>query len=1081
MSLQSVVRAVQRRALLLAGSLGRVSARQCIILPSLRQKQHYWLSTSSKNEFSLETSDGNAEPLEQVRDNDETCEMDAAADRDRILGEIRKSIHENIERILEEKPIVKEKFGRLLRRRQKERTRQSLLSFSAPLGGDPWQDKGTETSSPETSPKDVTADPWTDRIEVIDAPTTSESWPSGETAPRADWSDQPTSIAKNSEIAWGALSWGAAESEKQVTVESTHTQTETHQNQSLLDLLRQPVEDETVATPVMPVPATDDGEPSVQPSLLSLLKDDKAFGSPAAEPTSDNGNQFSSISTFATTDSLGTQPTSLMDLLNDNTAESSLQAGANDHYFSREAQWRQQEKPAGNQSSSLLDILQQPLAADESLSLEITDDHDVTLEADIEEPHVGNLLPTVGMSDFWATDESAKRDTTDKVHDDDTERLPSSAVVDEGLALLLALKDRDWLQMEKAHEDVDLDSPEEDGIVEEVVLEGGIVEEELEVETENMTRKLDGPSDDDSILESIREVLEEAAHGEMELSSMDYNALLLRVATSSLETDEAIDLMLKTYKQMSELGRSGADCAPDATTFTILMVTLDCRANAPLSAADICRQMMDSSVELSSEAFAQGMSCLERRNNIRDTERLIDSVLDDETSQHAVPMWAWMSLLKMYKHENMQQEALDLVQKCMQTNRGRDSQTVAKLVMGTISWPRRDRGGRRINRSSLLSRVLDKLESASIQEATQQEEGELFDVAGDKPWNERNISLYYPSYSVYKCLILSLASEVDNKTNSGWPIVHRAFNSMRNAVVDFWPDSSLLKIGLKVAQVIGDADLAVDLVLRVHDKQLNEADGFQSTALSSDDVVGANDSHIASPSILSEPLDTPLSGDVLGAGDDQFASPSTLSESLNALKSETLSGDADGASDSQFAPPSTLFESLNALESNLPSLWTDDVLGIDDSHTASPSSLSVSLDALESSPPSPWTDGVIGIDDGQTASPSTLSESLDALEHHLFEWGDAGSSAGAVVDETSTSIRVPLQAFTSAMRICVATGDTDSSDRLLHSLRDTRSKLPPPLKSELCTLALKGYAKAGNSDAAQALLTEMRDGGLNPT
>jgi hypothetical protein len=67
------------------------------------------------------------------------------------------------------------------------------------------------------------------------------------------------------------------------------------------------------------------------------------------------------------------------------------------------------------------------------------------------------------------------------------------------------------------------------------------------------------------------------------------------------------------------------------------------------------------------------------------------------------------------------------------------------------------------------------------------------------------------------------------------------------------------------------------------------------------------------------------------------------------------------------------------------------------------------------------------------------------------------------------------------MKLCIATGDMDSAGRILDRLRDSRNTIPTAMKSELFTLALKGYAKAGNSYGAQALLKDLQEGELKPT
>jgi hypothetical protein len=176
---------------------------------------------------------------------------------------------------------------------------------------------------------------------------------------------------------------------------------------------------------------------------------------------------------------------------------------------------------------------------------------------------------------------------------------------------------------------------------------------------------LDDKEHDVSLLGDIQDLLEWTSFGEMMLSTADYNAVLLQLATSTLPTEEAIKMMVTIYRHMVELGRSGTECAPDATTYTILMVALDRRAKAPSSAAEICREMLNSDIEVSPEALVQGIRCLQRRSNVQDAERLFKSVLNSKSHETNVPAAAWLSLLQIYKHLDMRPEAVDLVLRCI--------------------------------------------------------------------------------------------------------------------------------------------------------------------------------------------------------------------------------------------------------------------------------------------------------------------------------------------------------------------------------------------------------------------------------
>lgn len=886
------------------------------------------------------------EPIKEIRNEPAETEIDdstsAISTKDRLMGEICKSIHNDVKEILNEEPIiVQKKWKRNLYRRRKERQQKSLFSARQSDGDSAHVKVTTRIDAPRETRLTQDIPPSTQSVESI----VSESSP-GDTDNQSG-TVQPETTVKDAGTSQGASTWNADDrisDEKFISGSSYEEKTETNVSQSFLKLLLQPIEDEALTNKLENVShvsvSSIDRKTSSQPSsLLDLLSDTETSSSSIdvhVQREDDNGVRTSSEIT-TTPDSTRTEPASLMDLLNEKDHRD--EALIVEESVSMDSM--------GNQFSSLRNLLNTDDAVDNGTK--------------VEEASTSRL-----------TDDNIERKTAnDNVGRNDTEEHDFSDVVDEGLALLLALHDRNWSQMEQVREDEEDASPQDHVIVEEEVLpESEIVEEEFELETSDDTKEMTSYEDYhieivdlDLMLENIEELLEEAAFGEVKLSTTDYNAMLIRIATSPLPTDDVVAPMLKVYRHMSELVESGAECSPDATTYTILMTALDRRANAPLSAADICRQMMDSGIELSSEACFHGMSFLNRTNDIASMERLMNLIVDRKTFQ--VPLWAWMSLLRVYKNENAQQKALDLLERCIETNNDRSVGTVTNLVLETMAWPRRDRGGLRIDRTSLLTSVMEKLATASS--------GAFGDEDGER------IAACSRQYHVWNRLIILLESEVDRRTNSGWDVVHKAFQSMRNAVQDFWPDSSLLKIGLDAAQVSRDAELAVDLIIRMHNKQMQGTESLESASKWNSDVVGASDDH--------------LKGD-----GDQSTNGHILSEALDHPKRD-FSG----------------------------------MIG----------NLSEAID-IDSDP--------MG------------TETVNDRDQHEFP-----------------AIRVPPQAFTAAMRICVATGDANSVNRLLDTIRDSRNTIPRSMKTELYTLALKGFAKVGDSDDAQALLREMQDGGLTPT
>lgn len=816
MSLQCILQRASRRAVFHATK----RTKRTRINPLWSRIQYRWVSTPS-----IESLEHLSCVVDDDDDDNGDDEMEPnLEERDRMLEEIRSSLHSNVERILNEKPQIRKKWERIAHHRKRDRPKHQSLP----------------------------------------PPTT--------TPPLA-----------------------------------------------LLDLLRQPIEQNAGATAVPA--ATEPTEPPLsQPlDLLGLLQDDTAF---------DNLEKEQSPDAVDTTESLDARPTSLMDLLSDDDdAEYQESLSSNE--------------PVEGTMTSLLDTLRK---------LE-------KQPASIDSPYEASLA---GASLVDDTPAEMGYHATGNVE----EPLSVAAAVDEGFSLLLALKRRDWTEIQDVDEDEHDDNPSHEAIVkEDVIVEEEVLEEEQtesDISEEILSDDEHDHVEDDSLLETVETVLEEAALGDVVLSTTDYNALLLSIATASVQTNEAISLMLKTYDQMSELGRAGAECSPDATTYTILMVTLDRKAHAPLSAIDICRQMMNSGVMLSSAALVEGLSCLIRRNQTEDTKRLIHSVLDDDRSQLVIPGWAWTGLLRMYKNENMQDEALNLIDKCLQMNGERYVRSVGNMLLDTISWPHKDRGGHRIDRSSLLEKLVHKLESLS----NDGESDNRVEFLGE----EGRASSYKPSYRSWKRLVLSLASEADNTINSGWDLVRRAFISMNASLEHSWPDESLLKAGLRAAQVAGDAKLAVDLVLRVHDKQMSEREEIGSSE-------------------------------------------------------------------------------RGMIESK--SLWSDDILIAGEQLSGGTNNLTVP------------DDDSVAIHQDQTEAPVDL---------------DLKPSTGR-----RKPVRVPLPAYTSAMRLCVAVGDTDSADRLLDCVRGPQSTVAVSLKNDLYLLALKGCAKIGNSDTAEALLTEMQENEMNPT
>ena len=716
------------------------------------------------------------------------------SEKDLIMNEIQRSIQRNVARILDRRPLVKEHWESILRKQQWERENKhySELKDAEPwdappawgttvgkndAGGflevhNPWDTEpidplgSTSTSrSARYSPR-ATADS-NDKFEENLAVTSNDDFHSDALATESmhkQWDatehivydttenytrrlKEETLAATESDVgvgamptenvgtAWGASAWDNSAPEKTTSVQDKMQSDadEATEKLSLLEMLRQPIEDEAREmenhiTHERIAPHDLESPPIQASSLLDLLNDDDPteatapfhYGQVGEEGRNDDVISLPSRNRPSESKSLMSDfpQSSLLDILRQPMEEEIQSARYSEEKIATEASGDSREsvstrtammstdfKGASERELPPLDFGPDPCSVMSMFGPPddcVNDNYDgKRLSSDmhqnwineakldrlgayhessaqsIEKAGVSWPTPITSMDDVW-TDDSYQFGFTDA-----ESQSPSNAL-DCGLALILAMKDTDWAQLNTAIEDDEDDSSQRRsddvkdellgpyGETEEIVEE--IFDEEMNGKNGNGTDggvRFSNDKDNDILLDGIRVLLQEASFGDIEFSTEDYNTVLLHLATStSLHVDDAMGMMIKTYQQMSELAKAGeGNSAPDATTYTVLMVALDRRAQAPLTAADVCREMMDSNIEVSAQALVQGMRCFQRRNNVQDAERLLNYVLDDKEHQTVVPVDAFTRLLEMYKVLDLQQEAADLVAKCIKVRR----------------------------------------------------------------------------------------------------------------------------------------------------------------------------------------------------------------------------------------------------------------------------------------------------------------------------------------------------------------------------------------------------------------------------
>lgn len=313
-----------------------------------------------------------------------------------------------------------------------------------------------------------------------------------------------------------------------------------------------------------------------------------------------------------------------------------------------------------------------------------------------------------------------------------------------------------------------------------------------------------------------------------------------------------------------------------------------------------------------------------------------------------------------------------------QTNGALHAEVVNKVIEEAIYWPSKDRCHRRINVSPLYSDIVGLLSPDQIGREYSTNRSEFSDespgllqrtgwhVANDADGRE----LYRAGYRVWRRLIVSAA-----RTDSGWPLLRRAFHAMRSSIGDYWPDQYLVDIGLKTAHATRDTKLACDIVIRTQEKE------FESHRFDRDN------------------------------------------DGATGREKEADFGDVE--------------------ESELV-----DLTGIDDL----------------------FVSNGMNVDETTFDSPSSKAQVTENLEE-----------LDKAPPRNPRAVRVTPVMFRAAMRLCVTADDMSSAEKLLDCLRDSRNTIPSSIKSQIFALAIKGYAKGGDSYSAERLLREMQQNGPKPT
>jgi hypothetical protein len=181
-------------------------------------------------------------------------------------------------------------------------------------------------------------------------------------------------------------------------------------------------------------------------------------------------------------------------------------------------------------------------------------------------------------------------------------------------------------------------------------------------------------------MKDIHQLLLDARAGKYVLTTLESNLLLSRLVTTTLtETNDATagpDMIMSTalelYEEMVALGDSGQeDCAPDETTYQLLLLALDRRFLAQSEAVRLFQNMVHASspkVNYGAETFLMGMQACYNRGDLVAAQGCMQKVVNETDNVGASrslswrpPAGAYLILCDMLQKEHAWREAIVLL------------------------------------------------------------------------------------------------------------------------------------------------------------------------------------------------------------------------------------------------------------------------------------------------------------------------------------------------------------------------------------------------------------------------------------
>lgn len=319
-----------------------------------------------------------------------------------------------------------------------------------------------------------------------------------------------------------------------------------------------------------------------------------------------------------------------------------------------------------------------------------------------------------------------------------------------------------------------------------------------------------------SASEWIEELLAGASVNKWILSTRDYNTLLLYIITFTSDFDERVKRLIRVYSQMLELQDSGVKTvSPDCNTFSILLTCLNQSNRSRGISLEICNHALSRlipedaiesetlRIELDHDLLTACMRTLGRRRKLEDAERLLDMAL--KSNKIDVQPNVFRMMLDLYKTVDSQEKAIDIVRKCLydENLNSTNPDALHTFLMSAISWPLKNRQGKRVITISYYSELVDIL-------------------------TDRQSSGHFFRPQIWSKLLTTTFRLSNSETHSYWHLAEKCIYALlENRQVQVNP--RFLDLGLEISLKMKNPDIICRLIDKIEiDPRTNDSELLQT-------------------------------------------------------------------------------------------------------------------------------------------------------------------------------------------------------------------------------------------------------------